>query len=141
MQLLQNTQQPTANSISATRVRALPLRTQIPLCSQLLSKAYSQCPLFSEGEHSIGKLGYSIITVLFFNSEVKKKCKEMHRAMTTEFKTCWKGENKEEIECMQGGASGGEIRHRHFFHFLSFFLILTHSFMAIYYGLITWTPR
>lgn len=58
----------------------------------------------------------------------------MHRAMTTEFKMCWKGENKEEIECMQGGASGGEIRHRHFFQF-SFFISRIDSF---FHGYIPW---
>ena len=44
----------------------------------------------------------------------------MHHTMTTEFKNVLKRRKQEEIECMQGGVSGGKIRHRHFFHFLSF---------------------
>lgn len=74
-------------------VRALHPRTQIPLCPQLLSKACSKCLFSSEGEHSIGKLGYSIITVLFWRVKWKKKaqkCTEMHHAMTAEFKNVLK---------------------------------------------------
>lgn len=59
---------------------------------------------------------------------------EMHHAMTAEFKNVLKRRK----QCMQGGASGGEIRHHHFFHFLSRVDSFFHGYIP---SLISWTPR
>ena len=68
------------------------------LCApRLLSKACSKCLFSAEGEHSIGKLGYSIITILFLTVKWKKRHRNARKCIMQwqlSLKTCWKGENR-----------------------------------------------